>query len=265
MIHRSLTLSVLFLVAAACSQEAADAGAEAARDDAARAADTTVVADGATSAADGTAVAATPPCCAEDEVPAAAAVTAGEIGRDTAAGAGLAPGGEVFPDDSLYLLPTEFTDSEGTHRHLADFRGAPTVVAMVFTHCEYACPIILEDIKQVEAGVPEAQRDDINWVLISFDAERDLPEVLAAYAEKEELDPARWTLLHADAAGVRETAAVLGVRYKQTPNGSFSHSNRVTILDAEGRVATRLDGLRFDPQPGIDRLRDLLAASGDGN
>jgi protein SCO1/2 len=181
-------------------------------------------------------------CCAEDGLEIEDALA--EIGLDA---------------ESIYQLPTKFTDTNGKTRVLADFRDRPVVVAMIFTHCEYACPVIIEDLHRFEAGLSEAERNAVHWVLISFDAERDTPGVLAEYAKNNELDLSRWTLLHTDAAGVREAAAVLGVRYKQTPTGSFSHANRMTVLDQAGRIHRRLDGLNVDVSPGIAALQGLLA------
>jgi protein SCO1/2 len=180
-------------------------------------------------------------CCAEDGLEIEDALA--EIGLDA---------------ESIYQLPTKFTDTEGKTRVLADFRGKPVVIAMIFTHCEYACPVIIEDLGRFESALSEGERNAANWLLISFDAERDTPEVLAEYAKNNELDPSRWTLLHADAAGVREAAAVLGVRYKQTPTGSFSHANRITVLDQAGRIHKRLDGLNVDVSPGVAALQSLL-------
>jgi len=181
-------------------------------------------------------------CCAEDGLEIEDALA--EIGLD---------------EESIYQLPTKFTDTLGKTRVLADFRGQPVVIAMIFTHCEYACPVIIEDLSRFEAALTEAEREAAHWVLISFDAARDTPEVLAEYAAKNELDTSRWSLLHTEADGVREAAAVLGVRYKETPTGGFSHANRITLLDEAGRIHNRIDGLNVDVSPGVAALKGLLA------
>jgi protein SCO1 len=182
-------------------------------------------------------------CCAEDGMEIEDALA--EIGLDA---------------KSIYQLPTKFTDTNGKTRVLADFRGKPVVITMIFTHCEYACPVIIEDLGRFESALSEGERDAAHWVLISFDAKRDTPEVLAEYAKNNELDLSRWTLLHTEADGVREAAAVLGVRYKETASGGFSHANRMTVLDQAGRIHKRLDGLNVDVSPGVAALQGLLMA-----
>ena len=181
-------------------------------------------------------------CCAEDGIEIEDALAAIDLDAE-----------------SIYQLPTQFTDTKGAKRVLADYRGKPVVVSMIFTHCEYACPVILEDLARFEESLTAAEREAVDWLLISFDAKRDTPEVLAAYAKKNELNPEYWSLLHTEDAGVRETAAVLGVRYKETPTGGYSHANRITVLDAQGKIFHRLDGLNVDVSPGVEAVRALLA------
>ncbi len=49
------------------------------------------------------------------------------------------------------------------------------------------------------------------FLLMSFDTKRDMPEVLAAFRKKEKLPVANWTLLRGSEDDVRELAALLGI------------------------------------------------------
>ncbi|MFK5956478.1 MAG: SCO family protein [Planctomycetota bacterium] len=149
----------------------------------------------------------------------------------------------ALPSTSLYQLDAKWVDQNSTQRTLADFRGEVVVTAMIFTHCQYACPLILQDMRNIEAQIPAAKRDDIRWLLVSMDSDRDTPEVLAEYAAKNKLDTARWTLLHGDAYAVRTIAAVLGVNYIKDSHGNFSHSNLISVLNRDGSLAYQLEGL----------------------
>ena len=133
------------------------------------------------------------------------------------------------------------------------------VAAMVFTHCAYACPRILVDLQAIEDQIPAEQRDQVRWLLVSMDSDRDTPEVLNTYAEDNSLDTSRWTLLHGDDFAVRGIAAALGVRYKKDVNGNFAHSNVITVLDREGRIAHQLQGLGTEPTPSIEAIQAAVA------
>jgi protein SCO1/2 len=155
--------------------------------------------------------------------------------------------------DSLYQLDSIWTDQEGRKRRLREFAGKPQVVSMIFTHCEYACPMTLAVLKKVDSAVSKLP---VHFLLLSMDPARDTPEVLKAYAQRENLAPARWTLLRSDADSVREIAAVLGIRYKQNPDGGFAHSNLITLLNGKGAICHRLKGLGAEPEPLIGAIRE---------
>jgi protein SCO1/2 len=155
-----------------------------------------------------------------------------------------------FTANSLYQLDQSWTDDAGQTRTLADFRGQPLIVAMVFTHCDYACPAIVNDLRRVQAQLAPAVRARARLVLISFDTVRDTPAALAAYRQHQQLD-ASWTLLHGSPDAVREIAMLLGVKYQQDTRGGFSHSNVFTVLNAEGEIVHQHVGLFNDVAPAV--------------
>ncbi len=180
-----------------------------------------------------------PPCCADEE-------------PESGGAAGL-------PPESLWNVAAAWQDQSGAARSLGEFRGEIVITAMIFTHCRFACPRTMQDLQGIEAALPPALRARVRWLLVSFDAERDLPARLAEFAREHELDPARWTLLHGDADAVRLWAAALGVRYKQALDGGFAHSNLITVLDREGRVALRFEGLGVEAGPAAAKIAALAA------
>jgi protein SCO1/2 len=118
-------------------------------------------------------------------------------------------------------------------------------MAMFFAQCEYACPIIVQDIKRLRAALPETMRDRAQLVLVTFDTERDTPAGLRAFRERMKLD-AQWTLLRGEAEPVQELAMLLGVKFKRDTRGQFAHSNLLTVLNVEGEVVHQHAGLNGD-------------------
>lgn len=145
----------------------------------------------------------------------------------------------VPTDYSLYALDATWTNQRGIEMQLAELQGRPVMMAMVFTNCRYACPIIVHDMKRIERELPQELADDIHLVLVSLDPERDDPEALALFARAYGLDDDRWTLLQGDAGDVRMLAATLGVRYKKEADGQYSHTNLVALLDDRGELLHR--------------------------
>jgi protein SCO1/2 len=146
---------------------------------------------------------------------------------------------------SIYQLDAKWINDAGASVQLASLRGRPVVLAMFFASCEYACPIIVDDMKRLGAAVPADLLPQTQFVLVSFDTARDTPAALKAYRERMKLGD-QWTLLHGDAENVQELAMLLGVKFKQDARGQFSHSNIITILNPAGEIAHQRAGLMGD-------------------
>lgn len=164
---------------------------------------------------------ATPSCCAEEKPSA------------------------PLSNRSIYQLDTAWTNDGGQRVKLASFRGKPVVLAMFFASCEYACPVLVNDMKRLRAALPDAERAKTQFVLVTFDIARDTVPALKAFRERMALDE-QWTLLRADDSAVQELAMLLGVKFKQDARGQFAHSNLLTILNPEGEVAHQHFGLNGD-------------------
>jgi protein SCO1/2 len=167
-----------------------------------------------------------------------AACSRRETPRAAAAGATSANRVESF---SVYDLPGGWRDQAGATRALADFRGSPVLLAMVYTHCTATCPLAVAELKRIAA-----EHRDAKLVLVSLDPERDDPMRLASFARGLGLDTARWTLLTGTDADVRDLAATLGVRYRRVTPEDLAHSNLITLLDREGRIVRQSSGRMDD-------------------
>jgi len=165
------------------------------------------------------------------------------------------PGAAPLPDRSVYQIGGAWTDQNGRPFRLDQLRGHPVAALMFYGTCKQACPILVEDLKRLDALLAPAARERTRYLLVSFDPSRDTPARLAAYARERGLDPARWTLLHGAPEQVRELAMVLGIRYRPTGDGEFNHTMRITLLDPDGVAVDRTDGLR---QP-LDSLVKALS------
>ncbi|HEX3157992.1 MAG TPA: SCO family protein [Gemmatimonadaceae bacterium] len=159
---------------------------------------------------------------------------------------------------SLYDLSSTWRDQTGAERRLAELAGRVRVVAMVYTSCAATCPLIVADLKHVEASLPAQRRGDVGFVLVSLDPERDTPGRMTEWAAQTGLDPARWTLLSGDDGAVRELAAALAVRYQTQPDGEVAHTNAITVLDTDGAVVHQQSGQGDDARVTAAAVARLL-------
>jgi len=160
---------------------------------------------------------------------------------------------------SLYQLEMDWTTQSGQRVDLATFQGQPVVLAMIFTHCSYACPLIVRDMKTITSSLPPDMNDGVQRVLVSIDPARDTPEALTRFAEAHRLSPDRWTLLRSTPDDVRTLAAVIGVRYKPEADGQFAHTNLITLLNTRGEIVHQQEGLGKSVTASAEALRAALA------
>jgi len=147
------------------------------------------------------------------------------------------------PTDSIYQLRTALTGPDGKQRGLDVFRGHPVLIAMVYTSCKSMCPLIVQDLKRIDARLSEATRRATRVLLVSLDARRDDPGALRSFMARHELDARRWLVATPAPGDVRALAALLGVRYRALPNGELAHSALITLLDADGTPRAHLEGI----------------------
>ena len=164
----------------------------------------------------------------------------------------------VLSSKSLFHLESQWQNRKGITAPLAQLHGKTQIVAMMYTKCKYACPRIIADLKMIESSLNAEELQQVSICLITIDPERDTVEHFNQYAAKQNLDPQRWSFLRGSQGDTLELANLLGVKYKELPDGDFSHSNIITLLNAKGEIVYQLNGLGADPTHFILQTKSLL-------
>jgi protein SCO1/2 len=168
---------------------------------------------------------------------------------------------EAFTDKSIYQTDSVWTNDEQKQIKLSALAGRPQVIVMFFARCQFACPIIVNDMKRIEAALPGNVRGAIGFTLVSFDAKHDTPSALAEYRRTRDLREKNWTLLCGRPDDVLELAALLGIKFKENTSGQFAHSNVITILNAQGEIVRQEVGLNQDIQETVHLLQQLATTN----
>ncbi len=158
--------------------------------------------------------------------------------------------------NSLYQISDHFVTENKEQIALKDLRGKPVVVSMIFTSCAGACPRLVADMKNIEKAMGK-DKDEVTYLLVSFDTERDSAEVLKAYAKGNELDN-HWILLQGSKAAVRTLSVLLNVSYTNESSGFYTHENKISVLDKNGVLRFQQEGLGQNPEVIVGVLHQLL-------
>ena len=154
--------------------------------------------------------------------------------------------------------PYILTDSHGDPLPLASFRGRPLVVSLVYTSCSSVCPVTTQHVLQaVEKARSVVGEDGFAVLTLGFDARRDTPARLTAFASTQGIDLKDWHLASADQGTITALLNDLGFSYDAAAGG-YEHITQTTILDAEGRVYRQVYGDAFPDQVFIEPLKELV-------
>lgn len=145
----------------------------------------------------------------------------------------------------------------------ADFRGDIQIVSFMFTHCPDICPAITANMRNIQDNLQDTA--NIRLLEITFDPERDTPSILKKYKDTFGLDE-QFTLLTGDTTTIN---AVLGefdiFAEKVQPDSlnndpdryNMKHSNRILVVDKQGRVRFEYPGSYVRPEHVIEDIQKL--------
>jgi protein SCO1 len=147
-----------------------------------------------------------------------------------------------------------------------DLKGKPFLLGFIFTNCPDVCPLTSHNFQMVQEEAKNAGIKGVNFVLISFDPDRDKPGVLKEYANLRSLDESNFKLLTGDKDTIRalmrkmQVVAVSGDTTK-TPDGDliyfFIHTDRAFLIDKDNRIRTEYRGSKLDVSGVVKDLKTL--------
>ncbi len=173
------------------------------------------------------------------------------------------------------LPDLELVDQDGKTFGLAQTRGKVVVLGLIYTHCPDICPLITLKLKAIQERLnAEGLGDQVVFVTVTFDPERDRPEVLRRYAQAYGLDLRNWRFLTGARDSIDGLTDILGFYTERTygvarpatsdPSGAevetpylITHSDRFYVIDRQGNIRASLPGSRTDTDAALRVIRKL--------
>lgn len=102
--------------------------------------------------------------------------------------------GHIPKEANLMGRNLGLVDANGAETTLFEIAddGKPWVIGTFYTSCPKQCAGVAEELRRIDLEVGEGK---VNFVLLSFDPQRDRPESLKAWARAHDLDHPNWHLL----------------------------------------------------------------------
>ncbi|MCC5905625.1 MAG: SCO family protein [Balneolaceae bacterium] len=169
------------------------------------------------------------------------------------------------------LKETEFNlvDQDGQKISFPEaYSGNVMLVGYVYTHCPDICPIITYNMRDVQREL--AEEEGLMLVSVSFDPDRDTPEILYQYAESYRLNQGNWRLLTGEKKEVEALLEKLQIATVKTPTRFaedntpiyfIDHTDRVTLIDKKGQIRRHYMGSELSSDEVTEDIRTLLQES----
>ena len=176
-------------------------------------------------------------------------------------------GGQYDTDNALRISQAaigteignhEFVDRLNRKVRLGDYAGKPLVVSMIFTSCHHVCPTTTRHLDDaVRAARAVLGNESFEVVTVGFDAARDTPNAMRAFAREQSIDASGWRFLSGTPETIAALSEDLGFIFFASPRG-FDHINQTTIIDREGVVYNQVYGVNFELPWLVEPLKQLV-------
>lgn len=172
-------------------------------------------------------------------------------------------GPEVINDLSNTSFEVVNQDSN-TVNFPQDYKGKYTIVGFIYTHCPDICPVISAKLSNINKKLED--NSDVQFVEITFDPKRDTPSVLKKYMQQFKHDKPHFTAITGDSATIDTLLSSMDIIAKiaadddtQNKDGNYliNHTNRILIMDKQGRVRYEYPGSVVNEEHVIDDLNTL--------
>ena len=156
--------------------------------------------------------------------------------------------GQAIPDFTL-------TDQDRHHVTLSQFSGKVVAVNFIYTSCALPnfCFRNSNTFGVLQRRFKRKMGRELVLLTVTFDPQRDQPDVLAHYAKTWKADPATWRFLTGSVPDIQHVSNLFGVDYFPD-EGLMNHSLHTAIIDRKGKLAANIEGNQFT----ADQFGDLV-------
>ncbi len=147
------------------------------------------------------------------------------------------------------------TDQARQRVSFSQFAGKVVAMNFIYTSCALPnfCFRMANNFGVLQRQLKEHLGHDLVLLTVTFDPQRDTPEVLAHYAQTWKADPKSWHFLTGPLPEVRRVTSMFGMDFFPD-EGLMNHSLHTVVIDREGKVVANIEGNQFT----ADQLQDLV-------
>jgi protein SCO1 len=147
-----------------------------------------------------------------------------------------------------------------------DFKGKIVVMSFMYTNCPDICPLTTNNMQEIQEQLKKDGVKNVQFAEVTFDPDRDTPSILKKYGDVRGIDynnfefltgnkPVIDTLLHhMDVFAIPQDTTYAD---NGTPIYFFTHTDRITLLDQNGKIRNEYRGSKVNEDNIIKDIKSL--------
>ncbi|MGC8594624.1 MAG: SCO family protein [Candidatus Kryptoniota bacterium] len=148
----------------------------------------------------------------------------------------------------------------------SDYRGKIVVMSFIYTHCPDVCPLTTNNMQHLQDSLRVEKIGNVQLLSLTFDPNRDTPNILKEYADIRGIDLSNWDFLTGTRASVDTVLNEMDIRYfpgdsSYLSNGKLiyyiTHTDKVVLIDKNGKVRKSYRGSTLVAKEVIKDIKQL--------
>src|SRR6202453_4190323 len=167
--------------------------------------------------------------------------------------------GQAVPDFTLI--------DQSQHRvTFSKFAGKVVAINFIYTSCALPnfCFRSSNNFGVLQTRFQGQMGRELVLLTVTFDPQRDHPDVLAKYAKTWKADPATWHFLTGSVPDIQHVSNMFGVDYFPD-EGLMDHSLHTAIINRQGKLVANLEGNQFTAEQLGDLVQTVLSRRSGGD
>jgi len=152
-------------------------------------------------------------------------------------------------------------DTTGKTVRLSDYRGRAVLLAFIFTTCPGVCPLISQQMANLQASLKAHGlfNQKANLISVTVDPETDTAAKLTEYAQRYGADLSGWRFLRDTPERTKPVLKAYDEWTKLLPKGGVDHPARVYLIDPQGNIREIYSLAFFNEKQALVDMRVLVS------
>jgi protein SCO1/2 len=141
-----------------------------------------------------------------------------------------------------------------------------TVIGFIYANCPDICPMTTHNMYLTQQRLNKNEIDNVLFVSVTFDPDRDLPSVLKKFGEIRDIDFNNWVFLWGDKKNTGSLLKRFDITALNTDSTYFDdgeltysvmHTDRISLIDNESRLKKNYRGSKVNLEELYSDIIDL--------